>query len=97
MKASSAYIPGIIVLEPRVFADERGFLGHPLNEYPRVSGFIFLLFIAVLVGFTALAYASHDDSIAAYDRGDYVKAYKELKPLAEQGDGDAKLYLGLMC
>ena len=32
MRASSAYIPGIIVLEPRVFADERGFLFESYNK-----------------------------------------------------------------
>jgi hypothetical protein len=38
----------------------------------------------------------YDDGKAAYDRGDYVKAYKVFKPLAEQGDADAQWYLGLM-
>jgi len=33
----------------------------------------FLFFVAVLVGFAALAYAGFDESMAAYDRGDYAK------------------------
>ncbi len=45
-----------------------------------------LLFIAVLVGFAALAHAGFDDGVTAYERGDYAKAYKEFKPLAEQGN-----------
>ncbi len=32
MKASSAYISGIIVLEPRVFVDERGFFFESYNK-----------------------------------------------------------------
>jgi len=58
--------------------------------------FKFLLFIAVLVGFAALAYAGFDDGKAAYDRGDYVTAYNELKPLAVQGNAEAQRLLGWM-
>jgi TPR repeat protein len=58
--------------------------------------FKFLLFVSLLVGFAALAYAGFDEGMAAYDRGDYAKAYKEFKPLAEQGDADSQFYLGVM-
>ena len=34
--------------------------------------------------------------LAAYNRGDYETAFKELKPLAEQGDADAQHTVGLM-
>jgi hypothetical protein len=37
----------------------------------------FLLFIAVLIGLAAPAHAGLDDGRAAYDRGDYAKAYSE--------------------
>ena len=41
-----------------------------------------------------LAYAGLDDGKAAYDRGDYSKAYGEFKPLAEQGNAGAQRYFG---
>jgi hypothetical protein len=62
-----------------------------------MTKFKFLLFIAVLVGFAALAHAGFKNGKAAYDRGDYVKAYKEFKPLADQGLAEAQYILGLMC
>lgn len=34
--------------------------------------------------------------VAAYQRGDYVTALREFKPLAEQGDAFAQGYLGAM-
>jgi TPR repeat protein len=37
-----------------------------------------------------------DDSIAAYDRGDYATAVQLLRPLAEQGDAQAQNGLGAM-
>ena len=58
--------------------------------------FGFLFFVALLVGFAALAHAGFDEGKAAYDRGDYAKAYKEFRVLAEQGDAKAQYYLGFM-
>ncbi|MFZ0944146.1 MAG: tetratricopeptide repeat protein [Syntrophobacteraceae bacterium] len=55
-----------------------------------------LLFIAVLVGFAALAHAGFDDGKAALDRGDYAKAYKELQVAADQGNANAQFLLGAM-
>jgi hypothetical protein len=41
-----------------------------------MTRFKFLFFMAVLlVGFAALAYAGFNDGKAAYDRGDYAKAW----------------------
>ena len=37
--------------------------------------FKFLLFVVVLIGFAALAYAGFDEGKTASDRGDYAKAY----------------------
>ncbi len=34
--------------------------------------------------------------MAAYQRGDYSTSIRELRPLAEQGDADAQISLGLM-
>ncbi len=44
----------------------------------------------------SLAYAGLDDGKAAYDSGDYVKAYKEFKDLADHGDAGAQFFLGAM-
>jgi hypothetical protein len=55
-----------------------------------------LLFVAVLIGFAALVHAGFDEGAAAYKRGDYAAAYKEFKPLAEQGDAKAQYNLGVM-
>ena len=42
------------------------------------------------------AWADWDDGVAAYDSGDYVAAFREWLPLAEQGDADAQYTLGQM-
>ena len=55
-----------------------------------------LLIMAPPVGFAALAHAGYDDGAAPYNRGDYAKASKEFKPLAEQGDTFGQFYPGVM-
>jgi uncharacterized protein len=73
-----------------------------LSPYPdalrpmrhKMERFKLLLFVALLVAFPGLTYAGYDDGKAVYDKGDYAKAYKEFKPLAEQGDAGAQTYLG---
>ncbi len=40
--------------------------------------------------------AGVDEGFAAYNRGDYATALRELRPLAEQGDGTAQSVLGQM-
>ncbi len=60
-----------------------------------------LALIAVLsagftLGLTAPAWAGWDEGVAAYDRGDYATALREWRPLAEQGNANAQLLLGLM-
>ncbi|MGA2228825.1 MAG: tetratricopeptide repeat protein [Syntrophobacteraceae bacterium] len=61
-----------------------------------MTRFKFLLFVAVLFGFAALAHAGFDDGKAAYDRGYFSTAYKELQALAGLGDAEAQYYLGRM-
>jgi uncharacterized protein len=81
---------------------ERSSLALPLSlvarriEEVKMTRFKFLLFVALLAGFTTLAHAGFDSGKAAYDRGDYARAYKAFKPLAERGDIDAQFYLGVM-
>ncbi len=48
------------------------------------------------LGLTAPAWAGWDEAEAAYKRGDYATALREFRPLAEQGDADAQVNLGLM-
>ncbi len=44
----------------------------------------------------APAWAGLDEGVAAYKRGDYATALREWRPLAEQGNANAQLFLGLM-
>jgi len=55
-----------------------------------------LLLLLLTISHTSLVYADFDDGMAAYKKGDYEIAYKEWKPLAEQGDVDAQYRLGQM-
>ncbi len=41
----------------------------------------------------SVSYAGVDEGLAAYDKGDYKTALKELKPLAEQGNPKAQFKL----
>lgn len=52
--------------------------------------------IAMSLIFIQPAYAGFDSGLAAYKKGDYQTAIKELKPLAERGDSQAQLKLGLI-
>ncbi|MDR3553863.1 MAG: hypothetical protein P4L55_03830 [Syntrophobacteraceae bacterium] len=52
-----------------------------------------LLVVAVLVGFVAIAHAGFNEGKAAFDIGDYATAYKEFKPLAEQGNVSAQSFI----
>ena len=44
----------------------------------------------------AKVWAGFDEGVAAYKRGDYATALRELRPLAEQGDAKAQYNLGLL-
>ena len=55
-----------------------------------------VLIIAILIGLAAPAWAGFAEGVAAYHRGDYETALRELRPLAEQGDADAQYNLGIM-
>ncbi len=53
-------------------------------------------FAVLLVVLAAPAWAGWDESIAAYKRGDYATAFREMRPLAEQGLASPQFNLGLM-
>ena len=44
----------------------------------------------------APAWAGFDEGVAAYNRRDYATAFREFRPLAEQGYADAQSRLGVM-
>ncbi len=50
----------------------------------------------LVIALVGLARAGYDEGWAAYIRGDYATALKELRPLAEQGLAKAQAILGFM-
>ncbi len=44
----------------------------------------------------SIACAGLPEGAAAYTKGEYARAYSELKPLAEHGNAEAQWYLGVM-
>ncbi len=55
-----------------------------------------ILVALLLLTLAAPAWAGWDEGVAAYERGDYATAFRELKPLAEQGDAQAQSVLGFI-
>ena len=55
-----------------------------------------VLTFAILIGLAAPAWAGLVEGVAAYNRGDYATALRELRPLANHGDSLAQSYLGFM-
>ena len=55
-----------------------------------------VLTVAILLGLAAPAWAGLAEGVAAYERGDYATALRELRPLAERGYSRAQGYLGFM-
>ena len=55
-----------------------------------------LIFALLLAGLGVSANADFDEGLAAYNRGDYATALRELQPLAKQGHDYAQLQLGVM-
>jgi TPR repeat protein len=54
-----------------------------------------LALVLSIVCFAAPAWADFKTAMEAYNRGDFAKALREWRPLAEQGDASAQFYLGL--
>ncbi len=50
----------------------------------------------LIVGLTAPAWADLASGQASYLRGDYGEAWRELKPLADQGNAEAQYQVGVM-
>lgn len=60
------------------------------------NGITIWIIVAVAIGSAAGARADLRSGKQAYQRADYDLAREELLPLAEAGDADAQVYLGLM-
>lgn len=58
------------------------------------SGFLLLLF-CLSTAVSAFG-GQFEDSVAAYERGEYTTAFRLMKPLAEKGDAKAQHNLGVM-
>ncbi len=67
---------------------------------PKTIGAGLALIAALCAGFTlgltAPAWAGFDEGVAALKRGAYVTAFREFRPLAEQGYAKAQFNLGFM-
>jgi uncharacterized protein len=55
-----------------------------------------LLAAGLIVAATTSLAADYDTGVAAFDRGDFAKALKELRPLTERGHAGAEFMLGAM-
>lgn len=71
----------------------------PIPSFPLRRGRLSAAILATLIG-VAVAPAAHADSLArgtaAYSRGDYVRAARELTPLASRGNPKALGLLGFL-
>src|SRR6202035_927395 len=56
----------------------------------------FLTLLTLAAGVAAPAFADFQTGVDAYQKGDYVGAAKEWRPLAEMGDPIAQFNLGLL-
>jgi TPR repeat protein len=59
------------------------------------TGFVIGIAVAFVIAGAATA-GPYEDGVAAYEHGDYAKALRLLRPLAEQGNATAELHLGSM-
>jgi len=57
---------------------------------------IWLVFLTVFCLLVSPALADFKEGMSAYEQGNYVKAFREFKALAEEGNADAQLMLGYL-
>lgn len=60
-----------------------------------LSGALIGAFVAASLA-VSVAAGPLEDATTAYERGDYATALPLLRPLADQGDANAQVYLGIM-
>lgn len=58
---------------------------------------VFTILTGMVILYAGCASDPYHKGFKAYRNGDYATAKEELTPLAEQGDDEAQLHLGLMC
>src|ERR1700678_380347 len=84
-------------MEPRSMAEQRNLDTNGSRSPMRKLASIVCIALAFL---SATPHAGQADPIAdafsAYQRGDYLAAYRLCRPLAAQGNGDAEFLMGLM-
>ena len=59
------------------------------------TGFVIGIAVAFVIAGAATA-GPFEDGVAAHEHGDYARALRLLRPLAEQGNATAELHLGSM-
>lgn len=55
-----------------------------------------IIYAAPFIGSTSTVSAGWDEAVAAYRRGDYATAVREMRPPAEQGSSFSQIFLGEM-
>jgi TPR repeat protein len=56
----------------------------------------FAIVLTLVLFLAAPAWADFEEGSAAFERGDYVTAFREFKTLAEEGDADSQVVIGFM-
>jgi TPR repeat protein len=56
----------------------------------------FVNIVVLLIALSTAANAGYEEGVAAYNRGDFATALRELQPLAERGHAKAQFVLGFM-
>lgn len=67
-----------------------------IPEVSKMKKIIGLFACWLMIAFSYPAFAGYDEAQKAYEKGDYISAFKGFLPLAEQGDVDAQFKLGYM-
>ena len=96
---TAARIPSPLgATEPREIAESRQRLGRAVGARPlRVCVTLVTLLATVwLATPAAAARASKTPGIDAFERGDYMTAFKLLRPKARAGDAEAQYRLGII-
>lgn len=63
---------------------------------PQYTPLAILFIILLILGISQLALSSFTEGLDAYNAGHYAQAFREWKPLAEEGNAGAEYYLGVM-
>jgi len=85
----------VIIMVSRALGRRARAVGGSLERCSRI-GRLAALLVALPLTFAASARVGQfEDATAAYERGDYATAFKDILPLAEAGDARAQFNVGL--